>query len=101
MNGVEPNKAVENDADSVASVPAETKRKAARRRFLARGTAAGSGLLIVTLYHQRGMANPHGQKVLVSSIETCASIGGKKAGEKDVKDSVTGKKVKRIECELP
>ncbi len=49
MNGVEPNKAVENHADSVATVPAETKRKAARRRLLASGTPARYGLLIVTL----------------------------------------------------
>jgi len=35
---------------------AEAKRLAARRRFLGRGTAAASGLVIVTLCHQRAFA---------------------------------------------
>ena len=81
---------------------AETKRRTARRKFLARGTAAGSGMLIVTLYHQRAYGGDKAKKVLVSSPETCRSIGGTPTGhEKQVKDSVTGHKVKRTECELP
>jgi hypothetical protein len=74
MNDVEPDKTLDNEANSGASSPAETKRQTARRRFLARGTAAGSGLLIVTLYHQRGLAN--GTELLLRSSELdCTSIG--------------------------
>ena len=102
MNGVEPNKAIDRGADSGVPSSTETKRRAARRRFLARGTAAGSGVLIVTLYHQRGFAKSnHAKKIFVSSPERCLSLGGTDHGEKKVKDSVTGEKVKRTECELP
>ena len=53
---------------------AEAKRRAARRRFVARGAAAGSGLLIVTLYHQRGLAAS--KKIFTSSAEMCLSLKG-------------------------
>ena len=85
-----------------AAATAEAKRRAARRRFLARG-GAGSGLAIVTLYHQRAFATwSVDRTVLVSSPETCASIGGKKGDKKWALSSVTPKKyVERYECDVP
>ena len=59
---------------NAAGPDAEAKRRAARRRFIARGTAAGSGFLIVTLYHQRGLAA--GKKIFTSSAEMCLSLKG-------------------------
>ena len=48
------------DSPRPDSASAEAKRMAARRRFLARGAAGGSGLLIVTLCHQRAFARRSG-----------------------------------------
>lgn len=81
-------------------VTGERKRADARRRFL-RGATAGSGLLIITVYHQRAFA---GKKVLVSSVETCASLTGtpKKGNDgsktKKVIDAETGQKVDAYVC---
>lgn len=80
-----------SEHDSVANTPvdtstevpatAEAKRHAARRRFLGRSAAAGSGLLIVTLFHRRAFAwdswGTTSKTHLVSSIEACNSYGGK------------------------
>jgi|OpeIllAssembly_1097287.scaffolds.fasta_scaffold2574893_1 hypothetical protein len=99
-----PNDNPHSNTPPEAATGADAKRLAARRRFLARGTAAGSGFAIVTLYHQRAFAWRFGgrDKVLVSSPETCLSLGGKAKGTSSkVKDSVTGKSVKRFECDLP
>jgi hypothetical protein len=62
-------------ATRIAVRGGEAKRRAARRRFLARGTAVGSGLLIVTLYHQRGIAGGS-KKIFTSSAEMCLSLKG-------------------------
>jgi len=91
--------------------PAEAKRLRARRRFMKDG-AAGSGAIVLTLYHTKGYAGG-GKKVNLSSEQACLSMGGT-PGKKPVKvkDSVTpyvfdaqGKKhknfVEKIECELP
>ena len=102
---------------------AEAKRLAARRRFLT-GTAGGSSLLIVTLCHQRALANPpagmgavHGSQpggdtntsgntsstyqprgVLVSSELVCASLHGQAYQNVTVLNSVTGHLVTRVDC---
>jgi hypothetical protein len=55
-----------------APVTAKEKRRAARRRFLGRSAATGSGLAIVTLFHTRAFAQ--GQN-LKSTIEACGSAG--------------------------
>jgi hypothetical protein len=68
---------------------AEAKRLAARRRFLGRGTAAASGLVIVTLCHQRAFAKkpapapwvppttqPQTPTVPLGSAALCQSLGG-------------------------
>lgn len=103
------------------SASAEAKRMAARRRFLARGAAGGSGLLIVTLCHQRALARrpgalenndprrtlaptpqqqdtaPPTQKgILVSSELMCQSLGGHLNGNQFL--SVDGSTV-RFDCE--
>ena len=102
MNGVEPDKNLDNEANSGSLSPAETKRRTARRRFLARGAAAGSGLLIVTLHHERSFATIQTNNKYVSSPEQCHSIGGKKIRTVDVPDSVSKKKtVTRVECDVP
>jgi hypothetical protein len=105
----------QNDSDGVtpAGEPskAEVKRLAARRRFLKRGAAAGSGAVVLTLYHTKGYAG--GKKVVLSSAMACMSLGGT-PGKKPVKvqDSVVpyvydakGNKKKNMvevtECELP
>ncbi len=100
---------------------AEAKRMAARRRFLARGAAGGSGLLIVTLCHQRAIARrpgalehndprkavapatqqqdttqPTQQGILVSSELMCQSLGGHLNGNQFL--SVDGSTV-RFDCE--
>jgi hypothetical protein len=51
---------------------AEQKRRVARRLFL-RGTVAGSGIVIATMYHQRASAQT---KILASSPEACFSLTG-------------------------
>jgi hypothetical protein len=82
------------------SPAAEAKRRAARRKFLAR-SSAGAGAAIVTLHHERASAWgwnwDGGGKVLVSSDEACRSIGGKPSGTKEV--TSFSKKVKRTVCE--
>jgi hypothetical protein len=90
--------------------PAEKKRLEARRRFMKSG-AAGSGAVVLTVYHTKGYAGS--KKVVLSSVEACTSLGGT-PGKKPIKvqDSVTpyifddkGKKIKniveKIDCELP
>lgn len=94
---------------------AEEKRMAARRRFLARGAAGGSGLLIVTLVHQRAFAQPkppnanvpigrrlppayHPHGILVSSTLTCTSMHGNAVATITVADSVTAQQVTRVDC---
>ena len=67
---------------------AEEQRVAARRRFLKRGSAAGSGLAIYTIYHQRSFAGGTAKKVIVSSPAACASLGGSEAKKTKVVDSV-------------
>jgi hypothetical protein len=93
---------------------------AARRRFLARGAAGGSGLLIVTLCHQRALARrpgalenndprrtlapttqqqdtaPTQKGILVSSELMCQSLGGQLNGNQFL--SVDGSTV-RFDCE--
>lgn len=85
---------------------AEDKRLAARRRFLGRGAAAGSGLLIVTLFHRRAFAWSSWDNTtklnLVSSIEACNSYGGKIEqtwkGAVMYDNSVSSKKPDRYNC---
>ena len=64
----------ETDAQPDAPAAAEEKRRAARRRFLGRSAAAGSGLAIVTLYHTRAFAT-NGEKK-ISSFAECSSMHG-------------------------
>lgn len=63
---------LENEALIEASAAAEAKRRAARRRFLGRSAATGSGLVIVTLFHSRAFADTKN----VSSVEACNSLHG-------------------------
>jgi hypothetical protein len=79
---------------------AEAKRLDARRRFV-KNTAAGSSAVLFTLYHTKGSAGT-GKKVVLSSAQACMSLGGT-PGKRPikVKDSVTGKKVEKVECHLP
>jgi len=65
---------------------AEDRRVAARRRFLRQGTAAGSGILIYTIHHNRSFAGS--KKVIVSSVAACESRGGTDAKKTKVVDSV-------------
>ena len=82
--------------------PAEAKRLEARRRFVKRG-AAGSSAVLFTLYHTKGSAGSKdkGKKVNLSSAQACESLGGTPGKTKKVKDSVTGQKVDKVQCELP
>ena len=76
----------EQDEMRVPETPAsgqisiDAKRAAARRRFLTRGAAAGSGALIVTLYHQRANA----ATIMTSSPEVCLSMHGTVQGSRQV-----------------
>jgi hypothetical protein len=81
---------------------ADAKRRAARRRFLARGSA-GSGMVIVTLYHQRAFGTyTTDRTILASSPEACHSLGGKAGYKKWTESSVTPKKyVERYTCDVP
>jgi hypothetical protein len=65
---------------------AEDRRVAARRRFLRKGAAAGSGVLIYTIHHNRSFAGT--KKVFVSSVAACESRGGTEAKKTKVVDSV-------------
>lgn len=80
---------------------AESKRIAARRRFI-RGSAvaAGSGAIILTLYHQRAIA---GKKIMTSSAAVCTSMNGTPGKIRHVKDITNpqGAKLPAVECELP
>jgi hypothetical protein len=77
---------------------AEERRAAARRRFLRRGAASGA---ILTFFHQRSYAWQT-KTILVSSQNTCMSLGGTPSTNKDgkkVMDSVTkNRSVTRYEC---
>lgn len=91
------------DASADTPALAEGKRRAARRRFLGRSAAAGSGLLIVTLFHRRAFAWDNWTKLnLVSSIEACNSYGGKIErnwkGAVMYDNSVSSKKPDRYNC---
>lgn len=68
------NKPGEHPVDAPATAVSEDKRRAARRRFLMRG-AAGSGVVIVTLYHQRS-ALAKKTSIYTSSPEFCLSLKG-------------------------
>jgi hypothetical protein len=93
-----------NDKPATESAPAEAKRTAARRRFLNLG-AAGSGIVIVTLFHQRS-AIAGAKKVFVSSALVCASLHGTvqmKNGvpqASKVLDSMSGQKTSAFQCSL-
>ena len=79
-HGIEP-------APPASDEPAtEERRLAARRRFLQRGAAAGSGVLIYTIHHNRSFAGT--KKVMVSSVAACTSLGGSEAKKTKVVDSV-------------
>ena len=79
---------------------ADAKRLAARRRFLARGAVAGSGFLIVTLYHQRGMAGS--KKIFTSTAEMCLSLGGTPGKSEMVPNPENpAQKMPAIQCSNP
>ena len=97
MHGEEPNPTPNSAAEGT---PAEAKRRVARRRFLAKSGAAGSGMLIVTLYHQRGFGKDKPpKKVILSSPEACLSLGGKPKTVHDAKDSLGNKLKDAVECD--
>lgn len=66
---------------------AEDRRNAARRRFLRQGAAAGSGIVIYTIHHNRSFANTT-KTAFVSSVAACESRGGSDALKTKVVDSV-------------
>jgi hypothetical protein len=109
--------------EAQAPQSAEEKRLAARRRFLSRGAAGGSGLLVVTLGHQRAFAQrpplrtepnangnanktpPPGQQeeykpqgMLVSSSLACSSIQGTPVATVTVLDDDLRNKVEKVDC---
>ena len=94
MPDKEVKKTIDAEQDS-----AESKRTNARRRFLRQGAAAGTGILVVTLHHQRAMAGA--KKVMASSAGTCASLGGSSKGTTTVVDANTGLKVTVVACTIP
>jgi len=63
------------------AAPAAGERSSlpARRRFLARGTAVGTGVVVMTVHHQRGFAQT--APLVVSSAATCNSLGRGVAAE--------------------
>lgn len=71
-----------------AEPSAESRRAAARRRFLKQGATAGSGLVIYTIHHQRSFAGGSTTTVYVSSVAACASVGGFNAKLTKVVDSI-------------
>lgn len=75
----------------------EAKRTAARRRFLKQGTA-GTGILIVTLHHQRAIA---AKKIMTSGAATCLSAGGTVGKTTTVTDKSTGLKTTATQCTIP
>ena len=88
------------------SEAAEERRKLARRKFLL-GSAAGSGMFVTTLFHQRAdAATRHSGTYAVSAVATCTSIGGQiklnAGGQPDlVNASVGSPSVKRYQCIVP
>ena len=95
-----PDDEVEKPIDAEQDL-AQSKRAAARRRFLKRGAAAGTGILVVTLHHQRAMAGA--KKIMASSVGTCLSLGGSSKGTTQVKDAnnPSGPKVTVVTCQIP
>ncbi len=71
-------RAVIPEANTLKAGPslAEQKRRVARRQFL-RGTVAGSGMVIATMYHQRASAAL--DAILASSPEACFSLTGNRS----------------------
>ena len=97
MHGEKPDSTTNSMA---AGTSAEAKRRVARRRFLARSGAAGSGMLIVTLYHQRGFGKDHpAKKIILSSPEACQSLGGQPKTVHNVKDSLGNRIRDAVECD--
>jgi hypothetical protein len=96
MNNDESKKATEGELDG-----AEAKRTAARRRFLKQGTAVGTGILVVTLHHQRAMAG--GTTIMTSSAGTCLSLKGTVQGTTQVHNvtNPTGPMVTVTQCITP
>jgi hypothetical protein len=66
--------------------PSDVRRNDARRRFLREGAAAGSGLVIYTIHHQRSFAGA--KKVIASSPLACQSLGFNSSKQVKVIDSV-------------
>ncbi|MET0164152.1 MAG: hypothetical protein ABW318_04010 [Vicinamibacterales bacterium] len=83
---------------------AEEKRKIARRKFLLGSTAAGTGLLVTTLCHQRAAANVRA----VSTLEACTSLHGNVVLKRnarneldyDMVNSSVGGSTKYYQCEI-
>ena len=63
------------------AAPADDARSSvpARRRFLARGSAVGTGVVVMTVHHRRGFAQT--APLVVSSAATCNSLGRGVAAE--------------------
>ena len=82
-----------------AGTVSEEKRIAARRRFLMRG-AAGSGVVIVTLYHQRS-ALAKKTTVFTSSPEFCLSLQGTPSQKKTMipNPDNPSQKIPAFECQ--
>lgn len=74
------------DLPSAVDPAAQERRVAARRRFLRQGAAAGSGIVIYTIHHNRAFAGT--KKVFVSSVAACESRGGSQAKKTKAVDSV-------------
>ena len=87
MSDEKPDNDIEAGRPATGEGTAEDRRVAARRRFLRRGTAAGSGVLIYTIHHNRSFAGT--KKVIASSVAACESRGGTEAKLTKVVDSVT------------
>jgi hypothetical protein len=86
MSDEKPDKDIEAGHPATGEGTAEERRVAARRRFLRQGTAAGSGVLIYTIHHNRSFAGT--KKVIASSVAACESRGGTDAKKTKVVDSV-------------
>src|SRR5512137_1298431 len=86
MSDEKPDKDIGAGHPATGEGTAEERRVAARRRFLRQGTAAGSGVLIYTIHHNRSFAGT--KKVIASSVAACESRGGTDAKKTKVVDSV-------------
>lgn len=103
--------------ESSPPVTAEARRAEARRRFLRGAVVASSGVVVVTLCHQRAFARRPGllglnpatpttttqqtyqpRGVLVSSQLKCLSLQGSVQGQTTVMDSITNQPVTRVDC---